>query len=80
MRMVAKRMREKAEELEEAKLDVRKEDKAIRPFTIPFQEGLVGEIAHITSFTTIQKHKSIERKAKLHSANIRTFCWQAPTA
>lgn len=65
MRMVAKRMREKAEELEEAKVDVRKEDKAIRPFTIPFQEGLGGEIVHITSFTTMQKHKVVERKATI---------------
>jgi ATP-binding cassette subfamily F protein 3 len=65
MRMVAKRMREKAEELEEAKVDVRKEDKAIRPFTIPFQEGLGGEIVHITSFTTMQKHKIVERKASI---------------
>src|SRR3989344_1904851 len=64
MRMVAKRMREKAEELEEAKVDVRKEDKAIRSFRIPFQEGLVGEILTISSLTTILKHKPIERKIK----------------
>ncbi|HEY4501506.1 MAG TPA: ATP-binding cassette domain-containing protein [Candidatus Paceibacterota bacterium] len=64
MRMVAKRMREKAEELEEAKVDVRKEDKAIRSFRIPFQEGLVGEILTISSLTTILKHKPIERKMK----------------
>ena len=42
MRMVAKRMRDKAEELEEEKVDVRKEDKTIRPFVIPMQEGLSG--------------------------------------
>ncbi len=64
MRMVAKRMREKAEELEEEKVDVRKEDKAIRPFRIPFQEGLVGEILTISSLTTIVKHKPVERKKK----------------
>ncbi len=39
MRMVAKRMREKAEELEEEKVDVRREDKTIRAFTIPAQQG-----------------------------------------
>ncbi|MBP7770455.1 MAG: ABC-F family ATP-binding cassette domain-containing protein [Candidatus Pacebacteria bacterium] len=64
MRMVAKRMREKAEELEESKVDVRKEDKAIRPFRIPFQEGLIGEILTISSLTVIQKHKPVERKMK----------------
>ena len=64
MRMVAKRMREKAEELEEAKVDVRKEDKAIRSFRIPFQEGLIGEILTISSLTVIQKHKPVERKMK----------------
>jgi ATP-binding cassette subfamily F protein 3 len=64
MRMVAKRMREKAEELEESKVEVRKEDKAIRPFRIPFQEGLVGEILTISSLTVIQKHKPVERVKK----------------
>jgi ATPase subunit of ABC transporter with duplicated ATPase domains len=52
MRMVAKRMREKAEELEEEKVDVRKEDKAI------------GEILAISSMTVIQKHKPVERVKK----------------
>ena len=65
MRMVAKRMREKAEELEEAKVDVRKEDKAIRSFRIPFQEGIIGEILTITSLTVIQKHKPVQRKVKV---------------
>ncbi len=65
MRMVAKRMREKAEELEEEKVDVRKEDKTIRPFRIPFQEGLIGDILNITSFTTMRGGKTQERKAKV---------------
>ncbi len=65
MRMVAKRMREKAEELEEAKVEVRKEDKAIRSFRIPFQEGLVGEILTISSLTVIKKHKPVDRKVKV---------------
>ena len=65
MRMVAKRMREKAEELEEAKVDVRKEDKAIRPFRIPFQEGIIGDIVNITSFTTVRGGKTQERRAKI---------------
>jgi hypothetical protein len=35
---VAKKMREKAEELEAAVVDVRREDKTIRDFEIPLQE------------------------------------------
>ncbi len=66
MRMVAKRMRDKAEELEEEKVDVRKEDRTIRPFVIPAQEGLSGDILNITSFTTLGKnHKPVLRKARL---------------
>lgn len=65
LRLVAKRMREKAEELEEAKVDVRREDKTIRPFTIPFQEGLLGEILAISSFSVIKDHKPVQHKAKI---------------
>ncbi|MDB5194583.1 MAG: transporter family protein ATP-binding cassette, subfamily er 3 [Parcubacteria group bacterium] len=67
MRLVARRMRDKAEELEEAKVDTRKEDKAIRPFTIPFQGGLVGDILKITSFSTIspKTHKPLKRKTDI---------------
>ncbi len=62
MRMVAKRMREKAEELEAEKVDVRREDKTIRPFTIPAQPDLSGDVLAISSFTTIKNHKPVERK------------------
>lgn len=58
MRMVAKRMREKAEALEEQKVVVRKEDKAIRSFRIPFQEGLVAEILVISSLTVVREHRT----------------------
>ncbi len=65
MRLVAKRMREKAEELEEDIVDVRKEDKTIRPFTIPAQTDIVGEIMSINSFTTMQHGKIVARKASI---------------
>ena len=65
MRMVAKRMRMKAEALEEEKVDVRREDKTIRPFQIPVQKDLTGELMRITSFTTLKNHKPVS-----HSANI----------
>lgn len=67
MRLVAKRMRTKAEELEEEKVDVRKEDRTIRPFVIPAQEGLVSEVIKITSFSVIGKnHKPIIKKTDIN--------------
>jgi len=65
LRLVAKRMREKAEELEEEIVDVRKEDKSIRHFTIPSQPDLIGEILHISSFTTMKNGKIVKHKAKV---------------
>src|SRR3989338_140057 len=65
MRMVAKRMNKKAEELEEEKVDVRKEDKAIRPFRIPLQPDLVGEIVGIRSFSVVHNHKPVARTAAI---------------
>ncbi len=64
MRLVAKRMREKAEALEEEKVDVRREDRTIRPFTIGAQDDIGGEIVHISSFTMMnKKHAVVTRKA-----------------
>lgn len=67
MRLVAKRMREKAEELEEEKVDTRREDKTIRPFLIPHQPDLVGPILTITSYMTLSQktHKPISRKTNI---------------
>lgn len=56
MRMVAKRMREKAAESEENKVEVRKEDRTIRPFTIPSQKGIPLEVLTLTSYTVIRHH------------------------
>jgi ATPase subunit of ABC transporter with duplicated ATPase domains len=65
LRLVAKRMREKAEELEEEIVDVRKEDRSIRPFIIPSQPDLIGEILNISSFTTMKNGKIVKHKAKI---------------
>jgi ATP-binding cassette subfamily F protein 3 len=65
MRLVAKRMREKAEELEDEKVDVRKEDKTIRPFVIPSQPEIIGPIITISSFNTIRNHKPTPHKANI---------------
>jgi len=37
---VAKKMREAAADMEDEMVDSRKEDKAIKDFTIPLQEGI----------------------------------------
>lgn len=65
MRLVAKRMREQAREAEENKVDVRKEDKTIRRFIIPAQEGLSGEIAHISSFSRIKNYVPLTRETNI---------------
>lgn len=62
MRLVAKKMRDKVEEMEEEIVDVRKEDKAIRPFTIPCQEEISGQVLSITSLSVIKNHKPTEKK------------------
>ncbi|MBI3632066.1 MAG: ABC-F family ATP-binding cassette domain-containing protein [Candidatus Vogelbacteria bacterium] len=65
MRLVAKKMREKAEELEEEKVDIRKEDKTIRPFTIPMQKDLIGEILNVSQIKVIKNNKAVGRKIQI---------------
>lgn len=65
MRLVAKRMRAKAAEAEENMVDVRREDKAIKPFRIPAQTDLSGEILKFTSFKVIREHKAVNRKKEI---------------
>lgn len=60
MRMVAKRMREKVEEYEENKVEVRKEDRTIRPFTIPAQAETPLEVLKLTSYKVIRDHSPKE--------------------
>lgn len=78
MRLVAKRMREKAEELEEEKIDTRKEDKTIRNFIIPSQKDIVGEVVNITSFKTFKNHKISERKTKISLKRNRHLLLSGP--
>ncbi|MCF7833898.1 MAG: ATP-binding cassette domain-containing protein [Candidatus Pacebacteria bacterium] len=65
LRLVAKRMREMAEELEDEIVDVRKEDKTIKDFTIPAQPNLIGEIIAINSYTTMKGSKSSKHKTNI---------------
>lgn len=63
MRVVAKKMKTKAEAMEDEKVEVRREDKTIRPFEIPAQRDIGGEILKITSFNAIIGGKTVTRKA-----------------
>ncbi|OGY62964.1 MAG: hypothetical protein A2745_02225 [Candidatus Harrisonbacteria bacterium RIFCSPHIGHO2_01_FULL_44_13] len=65
MRDVARKMREKIEELEEEKVDVRQEDKTIRKFFIPCQKDISGEILSIKSVSIMRHGKPATVKANI---------------
>ncbi len=61
MRLVAKKMRDEIEQMEEDKVDVRQEDKTIRDFTIPAQSDFVGNVITITSINVMVDHEPTEK-------------------
>ena len=65
LRLLASRMRADAQEMEESKVESRKEDKTIRQFTIPAQTDTVGEIISITSVQVIKNHKPKKVKTNI---------------
>jgi ATPase subunit of ABC transporter with duplicated ATPase domains len=65
MRLVAKRMREDIEEAEENKVDVRREDKTIRPFNIEPHEDIPLEVVKLTSYQVIRNHEPKEVECDL---------------
>ncbi len=65
LRAVAKKMVEKAESLEASKGDIRREDKTIREFKIPNQEGIGGQIIEITSLQIIRNHVAVEKEVSV---------------
>ena len=65
MRLVAKKLRAEADEYEENKVDVRREDKTIRPFTINVPESLPPKILTISSYKVIKNHKPTEKKCAI---------------
>ena len=64
MRKLAKKMKEELEEDEESKVDVRKEDKTIRDFTIPTQE-IVGKIVEISSVKALINGEEVTKEREL---------------
>ncbi len=65
MRLVAKKMRTEVEEMEEEKVDVRKEDRTIRPFIISAQPALSGTVLSLTSYAVHKNHKPVTKKANI---------------
>ncbi len=65
MRLVAKKMRDKVEEMEEAKVDVRREDKTIRPFVIGTQDAMYDTVLHITSCQVIKDHVPVKKDVNI---------------
>ncbi|OGN29950.1 MAG: hypothetical protein A3A33_01345 [Candidatus Yanofskybacteria bacterium RIFCSPLOWO2_01_FULL_49_25] len=78
LRLLAKRMREDAAEMEENQVDVRREDKAIRPFIIPAQPGLSGDILTLTSYSVLHKHKPVKHKANIKLQKSRHLLLSGP--
>ncbi len=58
MRKLAKKMSEQTTELEENKVEVRREDRTIRDFTIPAQ-NITGNIVTINQVKVIQNHEPV---------------------
>ncbi len=65
MRLVAKRMRDEVEEAEENKVDVRREDRTIRPFTIEVQPDVPVDVVKLTSYKLIRNHQPKEVECNL---------------
>lgn len=57
LRAVAKKMREKVEDYEENKVDVRREDRTIRAFEIPRQDDIPAEVLKLTSVEVMRDHE-----------------------
>ncbi len=64
LRAVAKRMRDLAEELEENKIDVRREDRTLPKFTINCPD-VTGSIVHIKAVSLLDKGESILKPVDL---------------
>lgn len=64
MRKLASKLKEEIEELEENKVDVRREDKTIRDFIIPSQ-GIVGNVVVIKSVKIIKNHEPATKEINI---------------
>jgi len=65
LRDVARKMREKIDDLSEEKVDERREDKTIRKFKIPCQKDISGRILNLDAVTVIRNHKPTIKKIEV---------------
>ncbi len=65
MRLLAARMRDEIEEAEDNKVDVRREDKTIRPFTIEPHQDIPLEVVRLSSVQVIKNHEPKEAEVNL---------------
>lgn len=69
LRLVAKKMREAAAAAEANLVDIRQEDKTIKNFTIPAQQGVVGPVITIDHLTIMKNHVVEDKKVRVELRN-----------
>ncbi|HCC06000.1 TPA: hypothetical protein DEP94_01400 [Candidatus Nomurabacteria bacterium] len=65
MRKLAAKLKDEVEELEDSKIEVRKEDRTIRPFTINCQEDIGSVIVKFESVEVLHDGKPVRRKVDI---------------
>lgn len=65
MRKLAAKLRDEVEDLEDSKVDVRKEDRTIKPFTINCQEDIGSVIVQFESVQVLHDGKPVTRKVNV---------------
>ncbi len=78
LRLVAKKMREAAEEAEANMVDVRQEDKTIREFNIPMQEDIGGVIVDIKHLSIMLNHEIVDKEVRVELRNDEHLILKGP--
>lgn len=65
MRKLAAKLKEEVVELEDSKVEVRKEDRTIRPFTIPCQEDIGRVIVHFEKVEVLREGEPVSRNVSI---------------
>ncbi len=78
LRLVAKKMREAAEDAEANMVDVREEDRTIRSFRIPMQEEVGGVIVAIDHLSIMLNHEIVTKKVDVELRNNEHMILKGP--
>ena len=65
LRLVARKMRDAASEMQDSMVDVRREDVPIRDFQIDIHEGIIGSVVEIKSLSVMIDHKIVEKEVRI---------------